>query len=103
MSQYQLPVVWSPATRLHDPRHEIWVGVATDGTEVAARVDAILDSARLAGLRIVEAAVHSDEVLRQVHDPALLEFLATASDRWRAGPYAELVGQERVVPYLFPT
>jgi acetoin utilization deacetylase AcuC-like enzyme len=103
MDQYGVPVVWSPTTREHDPRHEIWVGVATDGTEVAARVDAILDSARVAGHRIVEATVHSDEVLLEVHDPALLDFLATAAQRWREGPYAELVGQDRVVPYLFPT
>lgn len=103
MDQYAVPVVWSPTTRAHDPRHEIWIGVATDGTEVAARVDAILDGARSAGHRIIEATVHSDEVLREVHDPALLEFLVTASDRWREGRYAELVGQDRVVPYLFPT
>ena len=41
-----VPVVWSPATRLHDPRHEVWVGVATDGTDVAARVDVILEALR---------------------------------------------------------
>ena len=35
----ELPVVWSPDTRFHDPCHEVWVGVATTGTEVAARVD----------------------------------------------------------------
>ena len=103
MDQYAAPVVWSPATREHDPKHEIWVGVATQGTEVAARVDAILESATSAGHSIVEATDHPDDVLRAVHDPALLEFLATASDRWQEGPYDELVGQDRVVPYLFPT
>jgi acetoin utilization deacetylase AcuC-like enzyme len=103
MDQYGLPVVWSPTTRDHDPRHEIWVGVATEGTEVAARVDVIRDSVAAAGHRLVEATPHSDEALLGVHDAALLEFLATAADRWRQGPYAELVGQERVVPYLFPT
>jgi len=103
MNQYAVPVVWSPTTRDHDPAHEIWVGVATEGTEVSARVDAIRDSATAAGHRIIEATAHADEVLRRVHEPELLEFLATASDRWREGPYAELVGQDRVVPYLFPT
>ena len=39
MSQDEVPVVWSPSTRRHDPRHEVWVGVPTPGTEVAARVD----------------------------------------------------------------
>jgi acetoin utilization deacetylase AcuC-like enzyme len=103
MDQYAAPVVWSPATRDHDPRHEVWVGVVTDGTEVAARVDAILESLSDAGHRVVEAEPHADDVLRVVHDPAMLEFLATAADRWRDGPYDELVGQDRVVPYLFPT
>ena len=35
--------------------------------------------------------------------PSSSEFLRTAAERWAAGPYADLVGQERVVPYLFPT
>src|SRR4051794_39693143 len=103
MDQYAAPVVWSAATRDHDPRHEVWVGVATEGTEVAARVDAILDSVRAAGHRLVEATPHGDDPLEAVHDPGLLEFLATAAERWRQGPYSELVGQDRVVPYLFPT
>lgn len=103
MNQYAVPVVWSPTTRDHDPRQEIWVGVATEGTEVAARVDAIRDTLRDAGHRLVDATPHDDEVLSAVHDPELLEFLRTAADRWRQGPYADLVGQERVVPYLFPT
>ena len=33
----------------------------------------------------------------------MLTFLAEAAERWRQGPYADLVGQTRVVPYLFPT
>jgi acetoin utilization deacetylase AcuC-like enzyme len=103
MDQYALPVVWSPRTREHDPRHEIWVGVATEATEVAARVDVIVDTLRARGHRLVEASPHPDDVLLRVHDPALLEFLGTAWNRWSRGPYAELVGQERVVPYLFAT
>ncbi len=103
MSQYAAPVVWSPTTRDHDPRHEIWVGAAMDATEVAARVDTILGTLQVAGHRILEAAAHPEDALTRVHDPGLLEFLRSASDRWREGPYAGLVGQERVVPYLFPT
>src|ERR1700710_901250 len=103
MSQYQVPVVWSGRTRLHDPRHEVWVGVATDGTEVSARVDAILESLGGPEARLVEAESHPDGVLRQVHDGAMLEFLRTAWQRWHNGPYVDLVSQDRVVPYLFPT
>ena len=103
MSQYDVPVVWSPATCEHDPRREVWVGVATPATEVAARVDAILGCLTDAGHRIRQAEPHPDEVLLRVHDLELVEFLRTASERWQDGPYAELVGQDRVVPYLFPT
>ena len=103
MSQYQLPVVWSPATRRHDPRHEIWVGVPTRATEVAARVDSVLEAMASLPHRLVEAVGHPDDLLLRVHDAELVGFLASAWDRWRAGPYVDLVGQDRVVPYLFPT
>src|SRR3954452_8204878 len=103
MSQYVIPVVWSPDTRLHDPRHEVWVGVPTPATEVAQRVDVILDRLVRDGHRPVRASTQPDDVLAAVHSAELLAFLREASDRWRAGPYEELVGQDRVVPYLFPT
>lgn len=97
-----IPVVWSPTTRLHDPRREVWVGSPTPGTEVPARVDAVL--AGLAESHVLhEATGHDDALLARVHDPGLLTFLAGAYDAWLAGPYIELVGQDRVVPYLFPT
>ena len=86
MDQYAAPVVWSPTTRDHDPRHEIWVGVATEGTEVAERVDTILEALRSAGHRIVEAHTHPDDVLLQVHDAELLDFLATSLDSLGRGP-----------------
>ena len=44
-----IPVVWSPETRRHEPMREVWVGVPTEGTEVPARVDRILEA--LAGAR----------------------------------------------------
>ena len=103
MNQYAVPVVWSPRTRRHDPRHEVWVGVPTEGTERAERVDAILDALRADGHEPVEATAQADDALLDVHEPGLVEFLRTAAQRWAAGPYRELVGQERVVPYLFPT
>ncbi|NLW98500.1 MAG: histone deacetylase family protein [Actinomycetales bacterium] len=103
MSSSSPPLVfWSPQTRLHDPRHEVWVGVATEGTEVPARVDAILS-------RLGEFPCHEvtgGEGLAAagvVHSPELLGHLRSASEEWQSGPYRDLVGQERVVPYLFPT
>ena len=101
MTDAPVPVVWSPQTRLHEPVHEVWVGAATPAVEVPARVDAIL--AALAGSPLRAATAHDDGVLEAVHDAALLGFLAGAADAWAAGPYAELVGQDRVVPYFFPT
>lgn len=98
-----LPVVWSADTLRHEPGGEIWVGVATPGTEVPARVEVIRDALLAAGHRLVEAPSASSQTLASVHDPGLVDFLATAEERWRAGPYDELVGQDRVVPYLFPT
>jgi acetoin utilization deacetylase AcuC-like enzyme len=38
-----------------------------------------------------------------VHDGELIDFLATAHERWLAGGYAAEVGQDRVTPYFFPT
>jgi len=77
------------------------VGVPTTGTEVAGRVDAILDALR--GAPLHEAVAHDDVVLEAVHDDLLLAFLEGASAAWERGPYADLVGQDRVVPYFFPT
>ncbi len=103
MDQYRVPVVWSPSTLGHDPLHEVWLGVATPATEVAARVDAVLAALALPGYEVVEATSHDDEVLHAVHDAGLLHFLESAAQRWADGPYEDLVGQRRVVPYLFPT
>ncbi len=98
-----MPVVWSPTTRAHDPQNEVWVGVATIGTEVAARVDAILTAVTESGHPLIEATAHPDDLLARVHEQSMLTYLAEAAERWRQGPYVDLVGQSRVVPYLFPT
>jgi acetoin utilization deacetylase AcuC-like enzyme len=96
-------VVWSPQTRLHEPKGEVWVGVPTPGTEVAERVDRILDAFRGPGYDVVEATVHDDAVLERVHDPAFLHHLETVHDEWMRSGIPELVGQDRVVPYMFAT
>ena len=98
---FSTPVVWSPATRRHEPRHEVWVGVPTVGTEVPGRVDAIL--AAMGEREPLAAHPYDDEILRRVHDRDLLAYLRGAHQAWMTGPYAEVVGQDRVVPYFFPT
>ena len=96
-----MPVVWSDSCRLHDPGGEIWIGVRTEGTEVAARVDAVRDSLVGNGARIVEAEPHPDESLLRVHDDSLLSYLASAWEEWTAAGLPEDPGQDRVVPYVF--
>src|SRR3954454_18525032 len=103
MSQDRVPVVWSPKTRLHEPKHEVWVGVPMAGTEVPHRVDVILDALAAAGHLLVDARTSPEAALAAVHSEELLDFLQTAADRWSQGEYAEEAGQDRVVPYLFPT
>ena len=103
MTQHAVPVVWSPDTLQHAPRDEGWVGVATPATEVAARVITILDALRDAGHRLRQADTDPGPLLAAVHDPALLDFLRTAHERWEEGEYAKVAGQDRVVPYFFPT
>ncbi len=79
------------------------MGVTTPATETAARVDAILAALTDAGHPVVPATPHPDDLIRSVHSDALLGFLRSAADRWREGGYAGRAGQDRVVPYLFPT
>jgi acetoin utilization deacetylase AcuC-like enzyme len=96
-----IPVVWSPETRRHEPMREVWIGVPTEGTELPERVDRILDA--LTGHDRIEAVPHDDDILRRVHRPAFVDHLRTIHEEWQQGPYADLVGQDRVVPYVFPT
>jgi acetoin utilization deacetylase AcuC-like enzyme len=96
-------VVWSPETRRHDPQAEIWVGVRTPGTEVAERVDAILRVVEVSGYDVREAASQPDDTLLAIHDEALITYLRTVSADWEASGIPDLVGQDRVVPYLFAT
>ncbi len=104
MRSVPLPtVVWSDAVLQHEPDAEIWVGVRTPGTEVPDRARVLLDAVTRAGARVVPASTYDDSVLRRVHDPALVDHLARVAEDWAAGPYAEVVGQDRVVPYVFPT
>lgn len=98
-----MQVVWSPATRLHEPGSEVWVGVATPGTEVAERVDRIRVALEGGPFDTVEAAAHDDAVLHAVHDPTFVRHLETVHDEWLRSGIPELVGQDRVVPYMFAT
>jgi acetoin utilization deacetylase AcuC-like enzyme len=95
--------VWSPATKLHVPKGEVWVGLPDPGDEVPERVDRILAALPAPRFEHVEARAHDDTILAAVHDPAFLEHLRTAHAAWMASFIPGLVGQDRVVPYMFAT
>jgi acetoin utilization deacetylase AcuC-like enzyme len=98
-----LTMVWSPVVRRHVPGAEIWVGVRTPGTELPERADVLRQAVRQAGAQEVEAASWPDDLLHRVHDPALTGWLAEAWDLWVAAGLDRDPGQDRVVPYFFPT
>ena len=98
-----VPVVWSPDCLLHEPAAEIWLGVRTPGTELPERVARILAEATKAGAPVVAASRHDDAYLAMVHSAGLLDHLATIYEAWVDGGYPVDPGQDRVVPYVFPT
>ena len=98
-----IPVVWSPACFEHRPDREVWVGVPIRGTEVPERVSVIRDALESAGHPFVPAQVYDDDVLCRVHSPRLISHLRGVHDAWIAAGFTEDPGQDRVVPYVFPT
>jgi acetoin utilization deacetylase AcuC-like enzyme len=51
----------------------------------------------------VAAQPHDDTVLRSVHDEQLLDFLEHGYDEWVTQGFLDEPGQDRIVPYVFPT
>jgi acetoin utilization deacetylase AcuC-like enzyme len=98
-----VPVVWSEACLRHEPAGEVWLGVRDPGTEVPARALAVRDALMAAGAPLVAAREHDDAILREVHDPALVDHLAGIWPDWSAAGLPAEYGRDRVVPYLFPT
>lgn len=98
-----LTAVWSDTCRQHDPQAEIWVGVRTPAAEVPQRVPAVRDALERYGARLVAATAHGEEPLTAVHDPALLAHLREVHRLWQEAGLPVEPGQDRVVPYVFPT
>ncbi|MEJ7630515.1 MAG: hypothetical protein WKF54_13065 [Nocardioidaceae bacterium] len=97
-----IPVVWSEATLAHRPDREVWIGMPLDGSEVPERVTVIERALRMAGHTFVAADAHPVETLHSVHGPELVGHLSTVYEAWVAGGFVDH-GQNRVVPYFFPT
>ncbi len=99
----RVPYVWCDDVLAHDPRHEVWVGVATPASEVPERAVVLRQTLVENGHEEVPARHFPDDALLAVHDAELVAWLRSAWDRWQAGEYEALVGQDRVVPYVFAT
>ena len=97
------PTVWSDACLLHEPKGEVWVGVTIEGTEVAERARVIRAALEDAGSPVSPATPHDDAVLDAVHDRALVDWLQGAASEWERDGFPADPGQDRVVPYVFPT
>jgi acetoin utilization deacetylase AcuC-like enzyme len=97
-----MPVVWSEDCLRHEPAGEVWLGVREAGTEVPERATVLRDALAAAGAPVVAARAHGEQVLRAVHDPALLEHLAGLWADWERAGFAEHYGRDRAVPYVFP-
>ncbi|MGH3506039.1 MAG: hypothetical protein ACRDO2_02410, partial [Nocardioidaceae bacterium] len=93
-------VVWSEETRRHLPGAEIWVGVNTPGSEVPGRVDALLSALEERGHPVAAATAHDDTALEDVHEREFLRHLSRVHAEWMDSEIPELVGQDRVVPYM---
>ncbi|MEZ5114839.1 MAG: histone deacetylase family protein [Candidatus Nanopelagicales bacterium] len=103
MSAADIPVVWDDACTDHRPGGEVFLGVHTPGTEVPERAALIRDALTGRGHPVVAATTHPDDVLLAVHDAGLVEHLRTVWSEWEASGFRDDPGQDRVVPYLFPT
>ena len=103
LGNLDVPVVWSGSALQHHPRAEIWLGVELTGTEVKERATVLREAVAAAGARLVDATPHDDHVLRSVHDEGLLDFLQHGYDEWVGQGFLDEPGQDRIVPYVFPT
>jgi acetoin utilization deacetylase AcuC-like enzyme len=93
-----MPFVWDERCLAHDPRSEVWVGIATPAAETASRIEAIRTALLEAEAPQVAAVPHDDDALLAVHDPGLLAYLSTAWEEWSSAGLPEEPGQDRVVP-----
>ena len=76
-----MPFVWDDRCLAHDPRSEVWVGIATPAAETAQRIKTIREAPRHAGAPQIEAVRHDDGALLEVHALELLAYLPASRPR----------------------
>jgi len=77
-------VVHSPLHARHDGGMELHRAALVPCFEMPARAEAILRAVEEAGLEVSEPREYPVEALHRVHEPAFVEFLASAHAQWRA-------------------
>ncbi len=97
------PIIWSEDCTRHEPKGEVWVGVVIEGTEIAERARVIRSHLSDAGAPVIDATPHDDAELLEVHDPAMVDWLRDGYQEWVEAGFLEVPGQDRIVPYVFPT
>ncbi len=86
------PVIYDPRQAAHDPQFFLLRGQPVASPERASRGATLLAAATAAGLEPLEPPPVAVERLRAVHDPAYLDFLATAWTAWqKIGGGAEVI------------
>ncbi len=98
-----MKVVYSPQHRDHSADRGSWVGVTIPSEEVPERVELIVAELRNAGHEIVDTERHDDSVLVSIHDPAMVEYMGSAWEKWIEHGYDVEPGQDQVTAYAFPT
>jgi acetoin utilization deacetylase AcuC-like enzyme len=95
-----LKVVYSPAQRRHEVRHETYLGQPIEANEVVERAEIIRAAlADAGGFEQVGPTEHGQAPITAVHDPGLLRFLEEA---WPALE-REKLDREYLVSDTFPT
>jgi acetoin utilization deacetylase AcuC-like enzyme len=99
----RIPFVWHPRTRRHAPAREYQMGLPRPSRDVTERVNVIREALIAAGHAEITARDPDPEALCAVHSQGMIDHLRTIHDAWTVAGYATDPGQDRVVPWLFPT
>lgn len=97
-----MKIVYSPSHASHDIRTATWVGVPIAADEVPERVEVVCRVLEGHGHEVVPVVSHDDVILHRVHDPAMIEYMATAVEVWIQAGYDREPGQPQVTAYAFP-
>jgi acetoin utilization deacetylase AcuC-like enzyme len=98
-----VPYVTNEHVSAHDPGGEVYVGVRTPGTELPERAERIEAALVAERAQRVEAEAIPDGEALALHDAGMVGYLRSAWEDWQAAGLDADPGQDRVVPYLFPT